>query len=66
LLDGGQEFEFHHPVYAGDILASTQEITSITERESKSGHMLLSVMETTYINQNGQLVAKARQTILHR
>ena len=66
LLDGGQEFDFYHPVHAGDILASTQEMKSIVEREGKSGTMLLSVMETTYINQHGTLVARARQTIIHR
>jgi acyl dehydratase len=66
LLDGGQEFDFIHPVYAGDILASVQEVISIIEREGKSGIMLVSVVETSYINQNGTLVAKVRQTVIHR
>ena len=66
ILDGGIEFDFFQPVHAGDILTSVLGITSIDEREGKSGKMILSLMETTYINQGGAVVAKARQTLIHR
>jgi len=66
ILDGGIEYEFFHPVYAGDILASVPKVTSITEREPKGSKMLFSVIEVTYINPNADIVAKARQTLIHR
>ena len=66
LLDGGIEFDFFYPVRAGDILAGMPQVASIQERETKGGKMLLSIVETTYTNQNGAIVAKARQTMVHR
>ena len=65
-LDGGAEYDFFHPVRAGDILAAVPKIIDIYERESKRGNIIFSVMETTYDNQNGNLVAKVRQTFIHR
>lgn len=66
ILDAGIEYDFLHPVYAGDVLASVPKVISITERETKGGKMLFSVIEITYINQNADIVAKARQTLAHR
>ena len=65
-LDGGMEYEFFIPVRAGDILASSVTITDIVEREGKTGSMVFVFNEITYVNQNGELVAKARQTSIHR
>ena len=65
-LDGGVEYDLYCPVRAGDTLSSLSKVKDVLERETKTGNMLLSVMETTYTNQNGDVVAKARQTIIHR
>lgn len=66
LLDGGIEYDFYHPVRVGDILSALSKVKDIYEWETKAGKMLFSVIETTYINQNGDVVAKARQTLIHR
>ena len=66
LLDAGIEYDFLHPVYAGDVLAVSSEVISIDERETKGGKMLFSVIEITYINQNADIVAKARQILGYR
>ena len=66
LVDAGIEYDFFHPVRAGDTLTALPRIMSISERESKGGKLLLSIVETAYTNQNGELVAKARQTLIHR
>ena len=66
ILDGGIEYDFIRPIRVGDILASLPKIKSFTERESKSGKMVLSVIEITFTNQNGQMVARSRQTLIHR
>jgi len=63
-FDGGIEYEFFCPVRAGDILTALSRVIDIYERESKTGKLVLAVVETTYTNQNGDLVAKARQTMI--
>ena len=65
-LDGGIEYDFFYPVRAGDILAAEPKIIDIYERERKDAKMIFSVIETSYSNQNGDLVAKTRQTLIHR
>ncbi|MFQ5925523.1 MAG: MaoC family dehydratase N-terminal domain-containing protein [Dehalococcoidia bacterium] len=66
ILDGGVDFEFYLPVRAGDILTSYGKIADIRERTGRTGTMIFSVFETTFINQNGDLVAKRRATIISR
>ncbi len=66
LLDGGIEYEFLSPVRAGDTLAALARITRIAERETKGGKLAFSIVETTYTNQSGVLVATARQTFISR
>lgn len=66
LLDGGIEFEFFHPVRAGDTLVAVMKIADIYARESKGGNLVFSVMETSYFNQNGAHVAVARQSLIAR
>ena len=67
VLDGGMEFDFIQPIRAGDKLASVFKVIDIREREGKGGSkMILSVAETTYTNQYGDVVAKMRQTLIHR
>ena len=65
-VDGGIEYEFFHTVRAGDTLAALPRITNVSEREGKSGKLIFVSVETTYTNQNGDLVAKARQTSIYR
>jgi len=65
-LDGGIEYDFYHPVCAGDILSALHKVKDVYERETKTGKMIFSIVETTYTNQNGDIVAKARQTLIQR
>ena len=60
-MDNGGDIEFRQPVRAGDILTSVTKIADIYEEIGRSGNrLLLSIFERTYINQNGDIVAKAR------
>ena len=60
-LDNGGEFEFMLPIRAGDTLTSVGRIADIYEEVGKSGNrLLLHITETTYFNQNGDIVAKDR------
>ncbi len=66
ILDGGISYEFHIPVRPGDRLTVSPCVKSISQKEGKSGAMMICDLETTYINQNGHLVAKAYQTFIAR
>ncbi|MFC1847976.1 MaoC family dehydratase N-terminal domain-containing protein [Chloroflexota bacterium] len=66
ILDGGISYEFFLPVRAGDTLVASPKIQSITEKEGKSGLMLICDFEMTYLNQNGDVVARSNQTFIAR
>lgn len=65
VLYGGTEYEFVLPVGAGDILIATSKVTSISEKEGRTGKMLFTTVETTYLNQNGDLTAQFRATYIN-
>ena len=66
LLDAGMSYEFYQPVHTGDTLVASSMIKEITEKESKSGVMFIYVVETTYLNQNGELVARSYHSTIAR
>ena len=66
VLDGGIDFEFFQPIHPGDVLVSSAKIADIYEREGKTGKSLFGVIETTYTNQNGDVVARGRMTLIGR
>jgi acyl dehydratase len=65
ILDGGIEYEFFKAVKAGDTIESSSVIADITVREGRTGKMAFLVTETTYTNQDGEVVARARSTGIH-
>jgi acyl dehydratase len=66
ILDGGISYDFFVPVRAGDTLIASPKVTGLTEKEGKSGAMVICDFETTYVNQNGNVVAKSYQTFIAR
>jgi len=64
VLDGGIEFDFYIPVRAGDTLIVYGQFVDARERTGKTGKMLFLTMEQTYLNQNGDMVAKGRATLI--
>lgn len=66
ILDGGVDQEFYIPIRAGDILTAYSKIADIREREGKTGKMIFTTVETTYLNQNGDTVAVNRATVIAR
>jgi len=66
VLDGGIEYEFFCPIRAGDTLAASTVIKEIRERKGSTGNLVFLIRETSYINQNGDLAAKARSISIHR
>lgn len=66
LLDGGAEFDFFEPIGAGDILSAGAKIASMSEKESKSGRMLITTVEIPVLNQNGDVALIGRMTFINR
>jgi acyl dehydratase len=65
MLDGGIEYEFYRPVYAGDTLASVMSIDKASHKTTKSGKgMVVVEYSTELLNQDGEKVAKAMMTLL--
>ncbi len=62
MLNGGNEYEFFEPIQAGDVLTATSKLAELFEREGRLGKMLFIINETSFENQNGEVVAKARGT----
>jgi hypothetical protein len=65
VLNGGNEYEYTGvEICAGDLLTSTSKVISIEQRPSSLGQMLISRRETTYTNQNGEVVCRGYGTSL--
>ena len=61
-LNGGSEYEFYKVICSGDVISATTKVADIRERDGSMGKMLIVVAETTYTNQDGDIVAKSRGT----
>ena len=64
LLDGGVEFEFIEPVGTGDVLTATTKIANMTERETRLGKTMFTTLETTFVNQKGNVALKGRSAFI--
>jgi acyl dehydratase len=65
ILDGGVDLEFFRPVRAGDVLTASPKVEDVAERTSGSGRkMAFGTIETTYINQNGEIAGKVHNTLM--
>ena len=65
ILDGGTEFDFVLPIRAGDVIVCSRTLSDIFSRGGSGGRkMAFFVIESSYVNQNGQLACKTHQTII--
>jgi acyl dehydratase len=58
ILNGGTTFEYFEPLCAGDVVRYRSKITEFQEREGSIGSMLITFRETSYVHEDGRLVAK--------
>jgi acyl dehydratase len=66
ILDTGIDYEFYNTVKAGQTITSVCVVKDIKERSAQEGKVVFLVMETTYTDQDGKLVAKARSMTVHQ
>ncbi|HXH23066.1 MAG TPA: MaoC family dehydratase N-terminal domain-containing protein [Dehalococcoidia bacterium] len=66
VLNGGTEYEYTGiPICAGDVLTSVSKTVSIEQVTSSLGPMVITRRESTYTNQNGEVVARSYGTSLN-
>ena len=59
-LNGGTEYEYTGiDICAGDVLTAVSKIVDLSERQSSLGLMLITRRQTTYTNQDGEIVARS-------
>jgi acyl dehydratase len=61
---GGDELEFFKPVYVNDRVSVKGKIVDMKEKDGKSGKLLFVTSEFTYTNQDAELLAKHRITMI--
>jgi acyl dehydratase len=67
VLHGEEEFEFHRPIVAGDVLVGTSTCVDAYEKESKGKVMTFVVQETVWADQKtGEPVVTERFNLIHR
>ena len=65
-MAGGESTTFHLPAYHRDEIEMVRTISSIVEKEGRSGRFVLVTWHTVYRNQNGDLVAEATTSMIAR
>jgi acyl dehydratase len=67
ILHGEQEFEYHRPVYVGDVLSGEGKIVDAYTKESKGKTMTFVVTETVWKDdKTGEPVVTSRFNVIHR
>jgi hydroxyacyl-ACP dehydratase HTD2-like protein with hotdog domain len=63
---GGVEIDFFRHVRPGDVLTVRGLIVDIYQKQGRSGPLVFTVIESTYTNQNGEIVCVERNTAISR
>ena len=65
-LRAGNEYEFFQPVHPDDALTVRWLVKDVYERAGRSGSLIFQVIEATYRNQRGELLARNTETLFYR
>ena len=65
-LNGGADWQFLRPVYAGDWITRRFRILDVFEKQGRSGPLIFAVRRETQTNQDGSVVQVAQRTSIHR
>jgi len=64
MLDGGSDWTYMEPVKSGDTITAVTRFASVNQRSIAVGPAVFLVLETDYTNQDGETVAKQRNTLI--
>jgi acyl dehydratase len=65
-IRAGNDYVFHRPLRPDDVITARWRVHDIYERRGRTGHLLFLVIDITYTNQQGTLLAENRETIVYR
>ena len=65
-LRAGNEYEFFQPVHPDDVITARWVVKDVYERTGRSGTVVFQVIEATYQNQRGDLLARNTETLFYR
>ena len=65
-MHAGQRVEPKAPIYAGDQLTASSHLKDVYAKTGRSGTMVFVVWETTFSNQNGEVVAEVQESFARR
>jgi acyl dehydratase len=63
-LNGANELEYYQTIKVGDVISVTASLSKLRQLEGKEGTTLFMIMEITYQNQRGEVVARGRNTYI--
>jgi hypothetical protein len=63
-LNGANELEYYQAIEVGDVISVTARLDKLRKMEGKEGTTLFMIMDTTYKNQRGEVVARGRNTYI--
>jgi len=66
LLHLEEEYEYYGNIYEGDTLPRKMKVVEMYERGKRNWIVEVTVLETDFINQRGELIAKVRSTMMER
>jgi hypothetical protein len=64
ILHGSQSFEYFETIYAGDRITVKGRVSDMYDK--KQGALEFIVLESSYFNQHGVLVARSENTLVYR
>jgi hypothetical protein len=65
-LNGGNRFTYLEPIKIGDRIRVKSRLVDAYEKQGGSGNLLFLIFEVEYRNQDGRVVATARNTAIRR
>ena len=61
-MHAGQRVQPIAPIYAGDLVTASSHLKDVYAKTGRSGTMVFIVWETTFVNQDGQVVAEVQES----
>ena len=65
-MHAGQRVQPIAPIYAGDTVSASSHLKEVYAKTGRSGTMVFIVWETTFRNQDGQVVAEVQESFARR
>ena len=65
-LRAGNEYEFFQPIHPDDVISAHWTVKDVYEKTGRTGSLVFQVIETTFYNQNEELLARNTETMFYR